>query len=495
MFRKLLTSVAIALVALTSTACVPSSVAAPSTTESFYAQKLVTKKCGEFLCGTVSAPIDWNKPGAGSFKLAFTYKPVSNTKKFLFVNPGGPGASGVSFVRDNLSSIGTATLRSNFNIVGFDPRGTGSSSPIKCLNNKDMDSFLYDDTGYATGTKEDLAASRASIAKFVAACKKNTGPILGHVDTVSAAKDLDLLRAVFGQQKLDYVGFSYGTFLGTTYAALFPTKVGRFVLDGAIDPSVSDEEMNYNQLVGFDQALKNYMKDCIANVPTCPFSGTVDQGLARISSFMKTVELNPITGQDGRSVGLSVVDTGLSMSLYSQEYWQYLTQAFNDAFDSQDGTMFLALADAYNERNQGGGYASNMLEAFISINCLDARSNPSEAAQKAQNAKMLKASPTLGPYWQWGAELCAHWPYPVAKRPASYAAKGSPSILVIGTTGDPATPYKEAVALAHKVLSKGFLVTYTGEGHTAYGRSNTCVDNTVDNFLTKGTLPKTEPKC
>ena len=496
MFKKVFGALAILALTLTTGACAPApKPKAVGDLPSVYGQELKTHKCGDYLCGTIDAPINWSKPEEETFKLSFTYKPVKGVTKFLFVNPGGPGASGVDLVTENLDTVGTEALRKAYNIVGFDPRGTKGSNPIKCLDAKRMDDFLYNDSGFPVGSPQDLAAGRKAIAAFAKACKENTGPILGQVDTVSSAKDLDLLRAVFGQTKLDYLGYSYGTFLGTTYAALFPKNVGRFVLDGAIDPTVSDEDQSYNQLVGFDLALRNYMKDCIANQSDCPFSGSIEQGLSRISQFFSQLESKPLKSSDGREVGLATASTGLYMTLYSNDYWTYLTQAFNQAFDDQDGYTFIQLADFYNDRNQDGTYSTNMFEAFISINCLDGRSDSSAEAQARQNNRMLAASPTLGRLWQNGAELCAHWPYPVAERPASFAAEGAPTILVIGTTADPATPYQQAVDLAHKVLAKGFLLTYEGEGHTAYGRSNSCVSNVVDDFLIKGELPTSEPTC
>ena len=494
MFKKLASLLAIVALAAGVSACSASNSQAVDLKQSVYSQTLKTNACGAFRCGTINVPVDWANPSGPTFKLAFTFKPTKS-KNYLFVNPGGPGASGVSFVKDNLSGIGTSQLRANYTIVGFDPRGTKGSGPVKCLSASAMDDFLYTDTGYTAGSAEDLAASRAAIANFVSACQANTGPQLAHIDTVSAAKDLDLLRAVFGQTKLNYLGFSYGTFLGTTYAALFPKKVGRLVLDGAIDPTVSDEQQSLNQLKGFDLALKNFMIDCLSTATDCPFTGSVNQGLARISNYLDWLQTHTLPTSDGRRAGLAVVSTGMYLTLYSNDYWTYLRQAFNQAFDQQDGSIFLSLADFYNDRNQNGTYNSNEFEAFIAINCLDGRSNPDPAAEAAQNAKMIEASPTLGRFWQYGAETCAHWPFPVVKAPASYAAKGAPTIMVVGTTGDPATPYQQSVNLAHKILAKGFLVTFKGEGHTAYGRSNKCVSNAVDNFLIKGKLPAKEPKC
>ena len=268
------------------------------------------------------------------------------------------------------------------------------------------------------------------------------------------------------------------------------------MLDGAIDPNVPDDQQSINQLKGFDLALNNYLKYCLASDPDCPFSGSVDSALKRITLFLRGLESNPLATTDGdRKLTVAAGTTGIYLTLYSNESWSYLTQAFNEAFDSGDGSTFLKLADFYNSRNPDGSYSSNQLEANIAINCLDGRSDASDAARAAQNARLIAASPTFGRYWQNGSLLCDAWPYPVAARPDSYSASGSPAIMVIGTTGDPATPFEQSVSLAHDVLENGFLVTFDGEGHTAYGRSNDCVANVVDDFLIEGVLPASEPTC
>jgi pimeloyl-ACP methyl ester carboxylesterase len=366
------------------------------------------------------------------------------------------------------------------------------SSPIKCLNAKETDHLLYDDFG-TPGSAEELANSRTEMKKFIAACQKNSGKIFGFVDTVSAAKDLDVIRSALGSKKLNYLGFSYGTFLGTTYAALFPKNVGRMVLDGAMDPSVSDEQQSLNQLKAFNQALRNYLADCLSK-SSCLFSGSVDSAITRISNFFKGLETKPIKTSDGRLLNADSGLTGLIMTLYSNDYWQYLDQAFEGAFKG-DGTTFMRLADFYNDRNDDGSYASNTFEANIAVSCLDSRADSSAKAMAAQNAKALAISPFLGRYWLNGAVGCEQWPYPIAKKPSSYAAKGSGPIIVVGTTGDPATPYWQSQNLANKILANGHLVTFNGEGHTAYGRSNSCVVKAVDAYLIKGIVPAQDPNC
>ncbi len=465
--------------------------------EDLYAQKINWSLCDNkaFQCGTVKVPLNWDKPDGETIEIALSRKFTNHAQGSIVLNPGGPGGSGVDFLVNNYDSIGTQTLRDAFTLVSFDPRGVMRSAKVTCLDTKGTDHLLYDANNAEPGSAKDVQLMKAELAKFVDACKANTGSVLGYVDTVSAAKDMDVIRAALGDAKLNYLGFSYGTFLGATYATLFPEKVGRFVLDGAIDPRVSDSQQSLNQLKGFDLALHNYLKDCLANDSSCPFSGSLSNASAQVSKFLKKMEKQTLPTKDGRKLTIASANTGLIMALYSDTYWPYLTQAFNEAMHSKDGSTFMLLADFYNDRDQKGNYASNTFEANVAVNCLDSRSSAKPEDMAKQNQRILQLSPILGRYWQNGALLCADWPYPAAKRPESYSAKGAPTIIVIGTTGDPATPYEQAVGLAHEVLAKGFLVTFKGEGHTAYGRSNQCVSSAVDDFFVEGTIPEKEPVC
>ena len=472
----------------------------PAALKPFYNQTLSWKNCADSAakCATIKVPLDWAKPAGGSINLALNYLPSTGNADLGWIveNPGGPGGSGIEFVAGGGEQVGSANLRKHYNVVGFDPRGVGRSAPIKCLSAKATDEFLYGTTPGAPGSAIEIAAQRKQMKTYIAACVKNSGKIFGHVGTVEAARDMDIIRAVLGQSKLNFLGFSYGTFLGTTYAALYPERVGRFVLDGAMDPSVSDEDQSANQLKAFDQALRNYLKNCLeVTKSSCPFTGSVDGAMKTITAFFKKLESTPIkTTLAGRKLTISGGITGLIMTLYSNDYWQYTSTAFKTAF-AGDGTMFLRLADFYNDRNDDGTYASNMLEANMAVSCLDGRSKATAAAMKAQNLRLAALSPFFGRYWQNGALGCEQWPYPIASHPASYAAKGSGPILVVGTTGDPATPYWQAQNLANKILADGHLITFNGEGHTAYGRSNECVVTAVDNFLIKGLVEAKDPNC
>ena len=470
---------------------------APVGFESFYNQTVEFESCGERLfCADIEVPMDWGNGQSEPITIATVYRAADkkNNSGFVLFNPGGPGSSGYDWVKESSEFLGTQKLRENFNILGFDPRGVGRSSAVKCLTDSEYDEFLYGVTGFELGSDEDIAAARAAIKDFSQKCLQNTGDLLGHVDTVSAAKDMDLIRAVIGEQKLNFLGYSYGSFLGTTYATLFPERVGKFVLDGAIDPTVSDEEQILFQIEAFERALRAFLENC-EQFRDCPFTGFVEGDLKTIQQLFLAVEKNPLPTESGRELTIWATVTGLIMPLYSDSYWGFLATAFDQALNDGQGDIFLALADQYNDRGEDGSYGTNLIAANYAINCLDARSTTNIFSMRRQNSALLEAAPTLGRYWQFGALRCEQWPFPVTQGPVSYAAEGAPTILVVGTTGDPATPYSQAQSLAGKILNDAFLLTYNGEGHTIYGQRVTCVDNAVDKFFLTGELPARDPNC
>ena len=479
----------------------------PKNLEEFYSQKPLWSDCTgsntKARCGDIQVPLNWDKPEQGTIKIAVAINPAANPESapYLLMNPGGPGASGREWVTENISSLGTAKLRSHYNIVGFDPRGVGASTAIKCYGTSKLKDFLYNPSPYATGSQEDIDYSKKMITAFGASCLKNTGELLGHVDTSSAAKDMDIIRAVLGSDKLNYLGFSYGTLLGATYATYFPKNIGQFVLDGVVDPTLNPADDSINQLIGFQSAMKAYLSDCIDNVSDCPFAGlTVDQAMDKVGTdFLAVLEKKEIvTTENGRKLSLTSGFTGMIAALYSKDSWQYLTMAFNEFFSksARDGRVFLLLADSYFEYDDATGkFSNNGNEAFKAITCLDSRESNNLADMKAQNARVLATSKVFGRYWQYGGLACENWPFDVVPGPTDYSAKDSPTIMVIGTTNDPATPFVQAENVAHNVLAHGWLLTYKGEGHTAYGSSNSCVANTVDDFLINKKLPAKEKTC
>jgi pimeloyl-ACP methyl ester carboxylesterase len=500
----LLTSSAVVLtgcIALTDTATPepisPVATGAPAGFERYYKQVIDFVNCGDQLfCADVEVPMNWDDPSSEPINIATSYRQADKKEPIGFVlfNPGGPGASGYDWVLESSDFLGTKKLRENFNIMGFDPRGVGRSSAVSCLTDAENDEFLYGVTGFELGSEEDVAFARASTKEFGEKCLEGTGELLAHVDTVSAAKDMVVLRAVLGQEKLHYLGYSYGSLLGTTYANLFPDRVGQFVLDGAIDPTVSDEQQTLFQIEAFENALRAFLESC-EQYSDCPFTGFVEGDLKTIREFFLELETKPLPTQSDRKLTIWAAVTGMIMPLYSESYWPYLATAFDMALNNGKGDVFLLLADQYNDRSEDGTYSTNTLAANYAISCLDSRASTNAFSMKRQNAALLEAAPTLGRYWQFGALRCESWPFGVKQPPVSYAATGAPTILVVGTTGDPATPYAQAQALAGKILDKAFLLTYNGEGHTVYGQQVACVDNVVDKFFMTAELPEKDPNC
>lgn len=463
--------------------------------EPFYSQVLEWERCGEFQCATATAPLDWSDPSAGETELALirqTARGGGDRIGSLLVNPGGPGASGYDFIADSIDFAVGEPLQERYDVVGFDPRGVGRSTPVVCFDAAQMDEYLYGIPEAERGSDAWIAEVGANAQEFGEACAQGTGELLGNVDTVSAARDLDLLRAVLGDDELHFLGYSYGTFLGATYADLYPDRVGRLVLDGAIDPSASIDEVNLAQSIGFEKALRAYLTDCLSG-SECPFSGSVDDAEAEVARLLASVEQSPLRGSDGRFLGADSLVTAIIFPLYSAESWSYLSEMFDSVMLGSADTALL-FADLYYGREADGTYGDNSTEAFRAVNCLDYTYDADVDSMRASAAELAEAAPIIGPYFGFGDIGCAAWPVASDSERSEIAAEGAPPILVIGTTGDPATPYEWAVALADQ-LDSGVLVSYEGEGHTAYRKSNVCVDSTVEAFLLEGTVPESDPKC
>ncbi|MCK8468348.1 alpha/beta hydrolase [Microbacterium sp. KSW4-16] len=476
----------------------PSTTAAPDTEGvaedllPFYSQELTWTECGTgFDCTDVTAPLDWENPAAGDITLAVVRHRAEGTPVgSLLTNPGGPGASGVDLVLNNLGFAVGADLIENFDVIGFDPRGVGDSTAVTCYDAPEMDDYLYGIPAAARGTAEWEAELLDAHKSFAEACDANSGGILPYITTVNAARDMDLIRAVLGDKQLNYLGYSYGTFLGATYAKLYPEKAGRLVLDGAIDPAVPGLEVGATQALGFESALRAYMQSCLDS-GECPFAGTVDEAMADLGALLASVDRTPLQSGDGRLMGADTLLTGIIAALYSQDNWGFLTQALDEALQGDPTSAFL-LADFYNSR-EDGVYIDNSTEAFRAYNCMDYPVEDDPAAEAAIDAKIAEGAPTIAPYWS-GPDSCEVWPYPPTGTRGEITAEGAGPILVIGTTNDPATPYEWSESLADQ-LEEGVLITRVGEGHTGYNKGNICVDDAVEAFLLDDVVPEDGLRC
>ena len=436
--------------------------------------------CGEgTTCAKVLAPLDYANPSAQAVtlsmrKVAATASPRLGT---LFVNFGGPGASGVTLV----PGFARAGLE-RFDIVGWDPRGVGESTSVVCYGGSRTDDLVEVDT--SPETTAGLAALAKAQEAFGKSCWDNSGVLLEHISTIDTARDLDLLRALVGDGKLYYFGYSYGTRIGATYAELFGQNAARIVLDGAVDITHSDEAI---QAIGFDLALSHFARWCADD--DCSLGSSEKEVVASVVSLFDEVGRKPLKLGD-RSVTKSLVVTGVAMMLYGGlDSWPKLAYMIDAAHDGVADGLARA-ADQLNDRDTDGEYGS-LFYAFPAVSCLDDDDLGVRHADQ-QWAKDQRAAPVFGKYF--GPDfVCALWPVRPARQ-LMVTARSAPPIVVIGGTGDNATPYQQAVAMADQ-LASGVLVTYDGEGHGAYGGESTCVDKLVTAYLVDGTVPRDGTVC
>ncbi len=459
----------------------------------FYAQDLQWADCsGGFQCTQLTVPVDYAAPAAGTTTLAVVRLPTSAEGEdrlgSLVLNPGGPGASGVEYARA-AEQVVSADVRDHYDVVGFDPRGVGSSSPLRCLTDARVDAFLTTDP-----TPDDPAEVRALAERTTelgVGCAAS-GPLAAHVDTRSVARDLDVLRAALGDDRLSYLGKSYGTYLGAWYAELFPQRVGRVVLDGAIDPALTSQEVNAGQAAGFEVALRSYVADCLDG-DDCPLTGSVDDGVAQVRDLLDSLDARPLPTGTDRPLVQGLGYFAVAYPLYSAAAWPRLSSALTAA-SAGDGSQLLALADAYAHRGADGRYLDNSTTVIYAVNCLD-RDDAESAPQVERTVReFAQRSPTFGPFLAWGGLACTNWPVAPVGEVRPVRAEGAGPIVVVGTVRDPATPYAWAQGLAAQ-LASGRLLTYDGDGHTAYATGSACVDSAVDEYLVAGTAPQEGTTC
>ncbi|MFD0272659.1 alpha/beta hydrolase [Kitasatospora sp. NPDC127111] len=484
----------------------PLPAAVPAALAPYYGQKLAWQPCDEgFECATFTVPLDYEHPAGGDLTLSAVRAPAGSSGGpagsaagasgagrlgSLLLNPGGPGGSAVEYV-EGVAKTYDSGVRARYDLVGVDPRGVGRSAPVTCLSGERMDAYTAVDI-----TPDDQAEIDALVAadkEFAEGCRQRAGDRLGHLSTVEAARDLDVLRALLGDEKLNYVGKSYGTFLGATYAGLFPGRVGRMVLDGAMDPSLDALSGNRTQAGGFETAWRAFAQDCTKR-EDCPLGRTEQQAGEQLTALFRTVDAQPLPTTDGtRRLTEAQATTGVIQAMYADFLWPKLRTALADA-KAGDGTALLKLSDSYYERGSDGSYP-NLMFANMAVNCLDLPApftGPADAQQAVPDFE--RTSPRFGRDMAWMALTCSYWPVKATGAPHTVRAAGAAPIVVVGTTRDPATPYAWAQSLAGQ-LESGRLLTYEGDGHTAYGRHDACVDGAVNRYLLGGETPEQGKRC
>lgn len=443
-----------------------------------------------YQCATLRVPLDYRQPSGRTITIGIARLKASGTHRIgsLVINPGGPGASGLSYLTAANRAI-PAAVRARFDIVGFDPRGVGVSAGLQCLPPAQLDAMVAANPIPTTPAQVSAAVTRD--AAFAAGCRKAAGWELPYLGTVYSARDLDLIRSAIGDSRLTYLGKSYGTLLGAVYADEFPRRVRALVLDGALPPGLDPATQSREQGAGFEGDLRDFLADCVGHVG-CPWSGSPAQARTGLNALLAKVSGTPLRTSSGRLLHEGEAINGLSAALYSTGSWAFLRGALSRA-EAGDGSQLLQLSDALTGRHSSG-YETE-LSAFPAISCADVPAMYTPAQASAFARQWAASSPLYGPLEAWGLLTCDGWVRTATALPARVTAKGAAPIVVVGTTRDPATPYAWAQNLAGQ-LTSARLITYDGDGHTVYGGGRSpCVDSAVDAYLIDDTLPALGLRC
>lgn len=453
------------------------------------ASSLSWKSCQPrgFQCASLDVPVDYTNPGGATLSLALMRLPASNQSTrigSLLTNPGGPGGSALDFLTGWAGLI-SPQLRARFDLVAFDPRGVGKSTPIVCHDT--LQKLVSVDPSPSTQAEWDEAGAVSK--KFADDCEQKYPSLLPFVGTKNVARDMESVRIAVGEDKLTYVGYSYGTAIGAVYADMYPGRVRAFVLDGAVDLSLDFEEANKSQMIGFERAFNAYLDDCRQR--KCSLTKDGDPGAA-VDKLLAQVETKPLPAPSAdRPAGPGEVLLGIISALYSKSEWNALTGALVNAING-DGSGMIRLTDEYLQRNPDGTYP-NLIEANAAVNFDDKTCPKDPSAYIAMAARLKQAAPRFGESAASSGLLCAFWPTTPDPLTVPRAA-GAPPIVVISTTNDPATPYEQGVALS-KQLESGKLIIHRGEGHTIYAQGDSCVDAAVNAYLINLTVPDAGKTC
>ena len=480
----------------------------------FYGQKVRWSACrGEEMpkdlqCGKVTVPLDYAKPAGGTLDVALArYRATGKSRGSVLLNFGGPGGAGVSELAAGGKDF--MDLTNGYDVVTFDPRGVGQSSPVSCGDGADVAA----DPTSAGADEDDPQATLKALQKAAAACTKHSGPVLRHIGTVNASRDMDVMRQALGDKKLNYLGFSYGTRLGAVYAAQFPKKVGRMVLDGVDTLTEPLSEQGLVSAEGQQTALEDFITWCAKDV-ACPFGQDVRTAQQQVVRLVDSLDEDPVPTDFGQPFSGQDLVGSIGQALYSEQLWPTLEQALASLVQDGDTRDLMQLSGGASLPDirrtatapaDGGGLVDaqdvpldNLPAALMAINCADDPDRPT-AGQVTKDLDALRAeyervSPVFGPYRLTEVLMCYGRPkgtdYIRDKVRDLHTAK----MLLVGTRGDPATPYRWTVETAERLGSSAVVLDNKGEGHTGYASSK-CVHRKVDDFLLYGSLPHSGSSC
>ncbi|MEU3472324.1 alpha/beta hydrolase [Rhodococcus sp. 05-340-1] len=473
----------------------------PSGLEAFYTQTPEWESCDRYNtdgselgsaveCAMVTVPLDYADPEGTTIEVAISRTKATGEKiGSVLMNPGGPGSSGLYLAGQ---AEGTA-IAERFDRIGFDPRGIGASEPeVRCLTSDEVDQERSEPD--VDVSPEGIAATEAEHRDYAAQCVERTGAdVLEHVGTREVVRDMDVIRAVLGDEKMTYIGYSYGTRIGTAYAEEFPSNVRAMVLDGALDPDQSPVDEAVAQGAAFQTAFDQFAADC-AQTDTCPLGTDPAQAVEQFRSLVEPLIDRAAETTDPRGLSYDDAITGTQQALYSQQLWRLLRAGLNELRDGRGDTL-LRLADTYSGRLEDGSY-TNIDDAFNAVRCVDGPPTTDRAAADEADVRFRAAAPYLDDGRATGnapLDLCAFWPVPNTSDPHIVDVEGLPTLVVVSTTNDPATPYQAGVELAAQL--RGDLVTYEGTQHTVAFSGVECIDDPLVNYLVDLVPPGDGLRC
>jgi pimeloyl-ACP methyl ester carboxylesterase len=448
-----------------------------------------------FRCAKISVPKNWQKPNEGNIELALNIHLAKNaTQKTIIVNPGGPGASGVKFLASAINNLLPSQITDNFNILSFDPRGVGLSNPIECFaNSSQKDEFIYK-TNYKLPQQVDsLINDQTQMAKN---CQRLSGDIVNFVDTQSTARDLDLIRALTGEPLLNYIGFSYGSSIGEVYAALFPKTIGKVVLDGITAPNTKENADKYifSQARGFSASLEQFIKYCSDKISNCPLDANIDQAKNQISIFFDQLSANPLDSKNGQKLTDTAAFYGIAAALYSKDLWDYLGQSLYNAMNKKDPYLLMQAANLYNDR-EDDFYKNNTIEANLVISCLDNKSDIDLAKEQNRINEYKKQAPVFYKFLIYQNLACSGFSKSKTSQELKFWQPTNNKIILIASTGDPATPYEEALSAVKEMGNNTVLITNNSFDHTSYNKNNKCIAKYVNDYILENKLPENKATC
>jgi pimeloyl-ACP methyl ester carboxylesterase len=458
----------------------------PQDLSAYYEQTLDWRNCGNAECSYIDVPMDYANPDGERISLAVTRVPAKGESMgSLFINPGGPGGSAFDYAKA-ADFVVTKPIRERYDIVGVDPRGVGKSEPIRCLTDAEIDMLIAFDE---PDDSPDAQAKFDELARFIGEkCDERAAPLYAFMGTVNAARDMDIARAALGDSSFNYLGMSYGSYLGAIYAELFPERVGRMVLDGVLSPEADAVDVSREQAIGLERAAEMFMTDCLQQ-RDCPFTGTVEEGMNQMRAFIDDASENPIATNADRDVNGALASYAILLHLYFPDIdYPVLRDFLNDAIKRRDGTALLQALDQRTSRSSDGTYLDNSTDAYYAVTCLDLPFDRNAYDVDVLAKEWDQLAPTFGSDIAYSLLTCADWPANDPDRITSVQAPGSAPILIVSVTGDPVTIHQWGIDLNAK-LENSALITWNAFNHTGYNQGSSCIDEAVDAYLLGGALP------